>query len=200
VGQSRSVASGNGTEAFRWTQATGLVGLGDLPGGALQSFAYAVSCDGAVIVGRGSIPGSCGPFGCGSIGRAIIWDATNGLRDLQALLESYGLPLSGWSLTEAKAISRDGLTIAGTGLNPLGQTEGWVATLPTPCVADFDNGTGTGTRDGAITIEDLLYYIDIFAAAGSNADVDDGSGTGRRDGGVTIEDLLYYLVRYEAGC
>jgi probable HAF family extracellular repeat protein len=40
-----------GPEAFRWTQATGMVGLGDLPGGVFHSSAQAVSSDGRVIVG-----------------------------------------------------------------------------------------------------------------------------------------------------
>jgi probable HAF family extracellular repeat protein len=39
-------------EAFRWTQADGLVGLGDLPGGIFGSQAHGVSADGAVVVGR----------------------------------------------------------------------------------------------------------------------------------------------------
>jgi hypothetical protein len=71
---------------------------------------------------------------------------------------------------------------------------------PTPCVADFDDGTGTGTRDGGVGIEDLLYYLTLYDTGVFEADVDDGSGTGTLDGGVGIEDLLYYLQRYDAGC
>jgi len=40
-------------EAFRWTVETGMVGLGDLPGGEFNSGALAVSCDGRVIAGQG---------------------------------------------------------------------------------------------------------------------------------------------------
>lgn len=68
------------------------------------------------------------------------------------------------------------------------------------CIADVDNGSGTGTPDGGVTIEDLLYYLGLFEAGDTRADVDDGTGTGTRDGGVTIEDLLYFLFRFEAGC
>ncbi|QQS09654.1 MAG: hypothetical protein IPK69_03260 [Phycisphaerales bacterium] len=68
------------------------------------------------------------------------------------------------------------------------------------CVADVDDGTGTGTPDGGVTIDDLLYYLGIFNAGSVSADVDDGSGTGTPDGGVTIDDLLYYLIRFNAGC
>ncbi len=68
------------------------------------------------------------------------------------------------------------------------------------CVADYDDGSGTGTPDGGVTIDDLLYYLVLFEAGTGGADVDDGSGTGTRDGGVTIDDLLYFLARFEAGC
>jgi len=69
-----------------------------------------------------------------------------------------------------------------------------------PCVADVDNGTGTGTPDGGVGIEDLLYYLVLYNAGTTTADVDDGSGEGCHDGGVGIEDLLYFLSRYNAGC
>lgn len=68
------------------------------------------------------------------------------------------------------------------------------------CVADVDDGTGTGTRDGAVTVDDLLFFLGAFEAGSSRADVDNGTSTGTTDGAVTIEDLLYYLVRFEAGC
>jgi len=45
--------SASGAEAFRWTQAGGMVGLDDLPGGAFGSCAYGVSADGSVVVGLG---------------------------------------------------------------------------------------------------------------------------------------------------
>jgi hypothetical protein len=70
----------------------------------------------------------------------------------------------------------------------------------TVCIADTDNGTGTGTPDCGVGIEDLLYYLGQYDAGTTRADVDDGSGTGTPDGGVGIEDLLYYLSRYDAGC
>jgi probable HAF family extracellular repeat protein len=48
VGDSRSSVA---TEAFRWTAADGMVGLGYLPGGTSPSGAVGVSDDGAVVVG-----------------------------------------------------------------------------------------------------------------------------------------------------
>jgi len=70
----------------------------------------------------------------------------------------------------------------------------------TICVADFDDGSSTGTCDGGVTIEDLLYYLTVYQAGIVRADIDNGSATGTPDGGVGIEDLLYYLARYNAGC
>lgn len=69
-----------------------------------------------------------------------------------------------------------------------------------PCVADVDDGAGSGVPDGGVTIDDLLYYLGLFESGDSRADVDDGAGGGVPDGGVTIDDLLYYLVRFEGGC
>lgn len=68
------------------------------------------------------------------------------------------------------------------------------------CPADFDDGSGTGTPDGGITIDDLLYYLGLYTDGVTAADVDDGSGNGVPDGGVTIDDLLYFLVRFANGC
>jgi hypothetical protein len=74
-------------------------------------------------------------------------------------------------------------------------------TRSTPrCVADFDDGSGSGTPDGGVTLDDLLYYLDLYAAGDVRADLDDGSFTGTRDGGVTLDDLLYFLAHYEVGC
>ncbi|MGA2092423.1 MAG: PEP-CTERM sorting domain-containing protein [Sedimentisphaerales bacterium] len=48
-------SSANGSEAFIWTEATGMIGLGDLPGGNFWSQAWGVSCDGSYVVGCGTI-------------------------------------------------------------------------------------------------------------------------------------------------
>lgn len=68
------------------------------------------------------------------------------------------------------------------------------------CPADLDNGTGTGTPDGGVDINDLLFFLTAFEAGTNEADLDNGTGTGTPDGGVDINDLLYFLVRFEAGC
>ncbi len=68
------------------------------------------------------------------------------------------------------------------------------------CVADVDDGSATGSPDGGVTTDDLLYYLAIFSDGNTRADLDNGTFSGTPDGGVTIDDLLFFLVRFEAGC
>jgi hypothetical protein len=68
------------------------------------------------------------------------------------------------------------------------------------CVADMDNGSGSGTPDGGVTIDDLLFFLTVFSSGDVRADLDNGTSTGTPDGGVTIDDLLYFLARFESGC
>lgn len=127
VGTSRSDSSGPfASEAFRWAGNT-MMGLGDLAGGAFNSDAKAVSSNGSIIVGSGTTD-------MGSA--AFIWDSALGMQDLRdVLVGSYGLDLTGWTLTGASGISSDGLVIVGNGINPTGQNEGWVARIPEPATA-----------------------------------------------------------------
>ncbi len=68
------------------------------------------------------------------------------------------------------------------------------------CPADVDDGTGSGIPDGGVTIDDLLYFLELFETGSIFADLDDGSATGTPDQGVTIDDLVYFLTRFQAGC
>ncbi len=114
--------SASGREAFRWTSAGGMVGLGDIPLGGFESIAHGVSADGSVIVGAG--------FGESGL-EAFIWDASSGIRNLRTvLMNDYGIPMFGWTLTNARGVSADGLTIVGDGENPEGNLEAWMVTLP----------------------------------------------------------------------
>lgn len=72
--------------------------------------------------------------------------------------------------------------------------------LAASLVSDVDDGSSTGTPDGGVGIEDLIYYITKYDAGDPVADVDDGNAFGLTDGGIGIEDLLYFLGRYERGC
>jgi probable HAF family extracellular repeat protein len=126
---STSVSTPGAGEAFIWTQASGMRGLGDLPGGDFHSQALGASFDGSVVVGIGAAAGS---------NQAFIWDEAHGMRDLATVLSTvYGLDLGGWTLWAAEAISDDGRTIVGVGRNPAGQGEAWLAVLPEPSVWTF---------------------------------------------------------------
>ena len=118
--------SANGAEAFRWTAATGMIGLGDLPGGDFVSEALSVSADGSVIVGRSETA-------VNGVSEAFYWTEALGIVNLRDVLASQGVAnLAGWRLNEATGVSADGLIIVGTGTNPAGNTEAWVATIPEP--------------------------------------------------------------------
>ena len=111
-------------QAFRWTAETGMVSLGSFGGINPSSFARDVSADGSVIVGNSYVV---------STSQAFIWDSENGMCNLKdVLVDNYGLNLAGWTLELAMGISDDGFTIVGYGINPDGNYEAWVATVPEP--------------------------------------------------------------------
>lgn len=115
VGMSGSTAFPNtesGGEAFRWTQESGMVGLGALEGG-LFSEALNVSADGSVVVGAsGSTDGV----------RAFRWTADTGMMSLGTL--------TGGASSHAFGVSADGRIIVGRS----GSTHGnrafiWLGTM-----------------------------------------------------------------------
>lgn len=113
-------AQNDNNRTFRWTASEGMTDLGVLPGDQ-YSEPRAVSGDGSVIVGVSGIKFVSA--------RAFIWDKTNGIRDLQAVLVEDNPNLANWKLTTADAISADGKTITGSGTNPNGDREGYTAVL-----------------------------------------------------------------------
>jgi probable HAF family extracellular repeat protein len=145
-------------EAFRWTSMAGMAGLGEFPVGVISQSAYDTSADGAIIVGNirlvsghsayrwdsaeGTVDlGGLTAFGVSADGTVVVggeegsggafyWTKAGGRRNLaNMLIADFGLNLNGWRLLEATAISDDGLTIVGEGINPEGHFEGWRAHL-----------------------------------------------------------------------
>jgi uncharacterized membrane protein len=118
-------------------------------GPAMDSDADAISADGTVIVGRSagafrweggvmqSIPISTavdvaadGSVIVGNIGgQAVVWYAGGVISLLYDQFNTAGLNVTGWTLDGVWAVSDDGLTFAGTGINPSGNREGWVGHL-----------------------------------------------------------------------
>lgn len=120
VGSSTSAAGT--TQAFRWTQATQMIGLGLLPGGN-RSSASAVNATGTVIVGRANAPAV--------YQEAVRWTNTQGIRSIASLLAGDGVDLGSWQLWDASGVSADGSVIVGTGKNPKGDFEAWIAKIGT---------------------------------------------------------------------
>jgi len=177
-------SSPNGTynyraEAFRWTAADGMQGLGDLPGGPFDSWAQAVSGDGSVIVGT-SLTDS--PYN-----QAFIWDAGSGMRHLKTVLETdYGLDLAGWELEYATAISPDGQAIVGFGYNPGGWREAWLAVVPPILRGDVDCDGGVGFGDinpFVLLLSDPALWKQTYP------DCPIGNGDINTDGAVDFADI-----------
>ena len=120
--------SGPGQKAFRWTETAGLQYLRD-PTITANSQALAVSADGATIVGWArSVTGP-------PTTDAFVWSEGTGMQTVSSRLSAQGVDLTGWTLSRATAVSADGTTIAGSGLNPNGRAEAWIAVLPEPGLA-----------------------------------------------------------------
>lgn len=137
------------SEAFRWTAETGLERLGLLPN-ATSSWASDVS-DNGFVVGTSTSPLGQTPF---------LWHETSGLVDLQAMLESHP-ELDSWTLTDATAISADGSTITGKGINPDGNAEAWL--LQTQFL-DPDDQVAEATELGRIESDvKLSNRINLFS-------------------------------------
>lgn len=98
-----------------------MVGLGDLPGGNQDSRATDVSRDGSIIVGASDTYRGF---------QAFRWDEKFGMISVQNLLANRGIDMEGWLLKSAVAVSDDGTRIVGTGYNPDGIEESWLAELP----------------------------------------------------------------------
>jgi hypothetical protein len=109
----------NGTVAGKcaviWVRDQGIFPIGDF-------YAQALGGDGRTVIGSTfssndmpSIP--------------VIWDDVNGMRNfVSAMNDDYGVNLSGWSDLQPLAISKDSSRIAGHGINPDGNREGFMIT------------------------------------------------------------------------
>lgn len=93
--------------------------------------AVAATNDGSVIVGHWRET----PTSDELESLAFIWDASNGARPLQDVLVSeFGLDLQGWTLNVVNDITPDGLTMVGSGLNPMGELQAFRVVIPAPGV------------------------------------------------------------------
>jgi len=183
--------SGPTLRTTMWTNGVPVELLSSIPNVNIMT-PYGVSDDGSVVAGEMSAA------------FAGVWTPATGTIRLSDYLTANGVVLpQGIVLESCHAVSADGRTFAGYTTNGIYGIQGYVATIPAPCPADLDNDgslTNGGTRDRAVTIDDLLYLLAAFESGNLAADLDNGSNTGTRDNAVTIDDLLYFLSHFEAGC
>ena len=103
---------------FRWSRDAGTVLL-PFEG----PYVPGISRDGSVVFGA---------TGESSSPMAIVWDEESGVRDFREVLTAtfgLGSQLEGWQLTYVVDTSGDGRTIIGSGINPNGDEEPWMAVL-----------------------------------------------------------------------
>lgn len=133
--------------------------------------------DGAVIVGSAATDGW-------SDRRAFIWDAANGMRDLNDLVD---LPPN-FILDRALEISDTGVIVGdghwGPGWGP--PVAFYLVPRDTGCPGDF-NG------DGVADTQDVLAFLNAWVAG-------DGSGDFNGDGSIDTLDVLAFLNAWGQGC
>lgn len=147
-------------QAFRWTQASGMV---ELPHGSdvIGSRASSVNGDGSVIVGTAdvAVPESMDArMSARTVATkevAFYWSATTGSQSLAQWLADNGVAVGATELTQALSVSDDGKTVVGYGrINTV--WTGFVARVKAPTTgllsqADFNASVGqTGPLFGAL--------------------------------------------------
>lgn len=129
-----ATAADRSYEAFLWDEEGGMIGLGDLDdsGEDTASVAQAISATGVTvgIADRGSSREA-------RIYEAFIHDEANRMRSLETVLQALGFDLGGYELVGAYDISPNGRHIVGEAINPSGDREAFLVTLPVP-----EPGTG----------------------------------------------------------
>jgi probable HAF family extracellular repeat protein len=133
------------TQAFRWTSAGGMVGLGYLPF-STRSGGKAASADGAVIVGEAN------EFAAGP--QAFRWTAGGGMVSL------------GESTTRALAVSADGSIVAGVGSSGVGFR--WTNATGVTLLADLAGGS-VGSEARGISADGSVIVGWSYSTAGREA-------------------------------
>ena len=173
---------GSHQEAFRWTQTSGFVALGDLAGGNSNSDAYDISGDGEVIVGTAKNASSQweafrwtesgGMVGLGlansyayatnengavivgkASNHAMVWTQADGARLIADVLTGNGVDMTGWTLESAEGVSDDGEIVVGVGYYGGGFVRPWIAHLSL----------------GLVTLEDLSFSLSSVVGVGQSA-------------------------------
>jgi hypothetical protein len=133
-----------------------------------------------------------GGFGTSDIGKeAVLWDPVNGMRRVKDILLALGVSeVSNWQLEEVRALSADGTVLAGTGKNPTGNSEAWIAIIPRT-----DRQAADVNLDGCVDDADLLQVLFAFGNTGYFPPEDLNYDTV-----VDDADLLAVLFAFGSGC
>jgi probable HAF family extracellular repeat protein len=126
-------------QAVRWVDGGAAETIGTLTGPIQGQFASPtdISGDGSVIVGM-------------SRDRPFLWTQIAGLRPLVDVFTDAGLDFTGWEIETVRGISDDGNSIVGSGVNPDGIEEGWIARLaPIPALGSCPGRHWTAGMDRA---------------------------------------------------
>jgi hypothetical protein len=186
----------NARTVFTWSPASGFTVQPVLTGPQCDFVAQGVNSAGVVVGYRRTPTNDVSP------NTAVVWDAQRGVRDLNTLVD---LP-AGFTLRRAVKINDNGWIVGHGVFAAQPNLSRAVVLRPRPvlCAADLDNDGGFPGHapDGAVDVNDLLYFLAAFEVGDSSADLDnDGDpAVGMPDGGVDINDLLFFLARFEGGC
>jgi probable HAF family extracellular repeat protein len=163
-------SAGTGTpgefHAFRLVVGGTMADLGTL--GGTISYASAVSADGSVVVGTSTT--------ATATSEAFRWTTASGMKSVSGLLNSAGVNITGWTLDTASGVSADGSVVVGSGTDPNGNTQAWLARfsaggtgLITPGVVaqSFSGQAAIGENDTRI-IDGTLETFTQVATKDSN--------------------------------
>jgi probable HAF family extracellular repeat protein len=218
-----STVLGIGTEAFRWTETEGMVGIGDLEGGSVYSVATDASADGSVIVGQSLSTGGW---------EAFRWTESEGMVGLGFIEQNYSYPwavsgngrvIVGEARDDGKTrafvwTQRDGMrNLQRLIVDELGLDIGNMEKLTYARGVSADGSTivGTGfTRDGQVgawlvylgpqcrvdfdqngevTAQDVLQFLQTWSDGGLMADWD-------YNGTVDTRDVIMFLREWVPAC
>lgn len=152
----------NGSRAFRWTQAAGLVPIVPLAGHQFAD-AASVSDNGQIVVGTSST-GPLDRNGSGGLlrgsGTAFRWTQATGIQDLRQLLVAAGVDMTGVALLSVTGLSPDGQWITGaatTPTTPAGETVGYIvqycdAAIGAACSTAAAAPFSVGVTSSALTV------------------------------------------------
>jgi Immunoglobulin I-set domain len=171
---SASGAFGSGSTAMRWDRGSP---LGAPVGFALPRRATDTFADALTVNDDGTAGGTVRQTSSFSTNRAAVWLPSGALIVLPDYLQAtYGLDLTGFTLTFVSSISNDRRTLTGNALRPDGSVDGWILTLPAPIpeptpapeitvrqfVTDRANGAtvSIGTRfSGSSGFAQQIFYV-----------------------------------------